>query len=312
MSKLQLPVVITPTRVELANRCHRRHFLADILGKARYFSPSLEFGSVIHAGVAAHWLKLKDGSQLDPFVAMNAEWTKRKVESDSLTLPLAEAMLRDYQQKASLAGPFTDQGNFKLVDVEQRFELPLRDSKLSFQMDRVVYDQDQNWMVIVDSKTAQRLDSRWDKQWETSIQMKLYRAGAMQVFQTGGRVDIVVEGILKHAPSDVRYYVCPEWSESLLKEAVHQAYMAVSLDRELIEQSSDVVNLANLDGEIEQKLLPNADKALILGVAMTPVNYQDCFSYGIECPFRRLCVADVEHRVDLVKAEYFDIQTEDY
>ncbi len=312
MSKLQLPIVVTPTRVELANRCHRRHFLSDILGKARYFSPSLEFGTVMHSAFAAHWMNQKAANPTDPFAVIDTEWAKRKVESDDLTPQLAKSMLSDYMAKAQIAGPFTAQGNFKLVDVEQRFELPIRDSRLSFQMDRIVHDPEQNWMVIVDSKTAGRLDSRWDRQWETSIQMKLYRAGAMQVFQTGGRVDIVVEGVLKHAPSDVRYYVCPEWSETLLKEAIHQAYMVASLDRDLVEQASDMVNLADSQGQIQQTLLPNAEKALALGVSMTPINYMDCYSYGVECPFRRICVADVEQRVDIMKAEFFDIQDEGY
>lgn len=308
--KLELPVTITPSRAELGARCHRRHFLSDILSKARYFSPSLEFGSVVHAGAAAHWLKR------DVSAALSAEWTKRKVESDSLTLKLAESMLDHYVQNAELAGPFTSQGNWKLVDVEQRFELPLMDTKLSFQTDRIVHDMDQNWMVIVDSKTAGRLDARWEKQWETSLQMKLYRAGAKQVFQTGGRVDVVIEGILKHVPSSLRYYVCPEWSDSLLKEAIHNAWLIASMDKELIEQCVEEEDVAGIvrdaqDNVVRSKSISiNPDKALALGVALTPVNYMDCFSYGIECPFRRICTADVDERVSIVKGEYFNIESE--
>src|SRR5258708_15842519 len=102
--------------------------------------------------------------------------------------------------------------------------------------------------------------------------MKLYRAGAMQVCQTGGRVDIVVEGVLKHAPSDVRYYVCPEWSETLLKEAIHQPYMVASLDRDLAEQASDMVNLADPQGQIQQTPLPNSENALSSASSITPTH----------------------------------------
>lgn len=320
MSKLQLPVIITPTRAELGARCHRRHFLADILSKARYFSPSLEFGSVVHAGAAAHWLNVKQPVVDEDSLAIietetwrpivQSEWSKRKIESESMTLKLAESMLEHYVQNAQLAGPFTEQGNWQLVDVEQRFELPLMDTKLSFQCDRVVYDKAQNWMVIVDSKTAARLDSKWDRQWETSLQMKLYRAGAKHVFQTGGRIDVVIEGILKHVPSAIRYYVCPEWSDSLLKEAIHNAWLIASMDKDLVEQSCDAVTLRDAQDNVITKQVPNEEKALALAVALTPVNYFDCYSYGIECPFRRICVADVDERVAIVKGEYFNVEGE--
>lgn len=312
--KLDLPVVITPTRAELGARCHRRHFLADVLGKARYASPSLEFGSVIHAGAAAHWLGQ------DVMKVLSDEWSKRfevlqagytsLPSQEKVSLAMANGMLDGYARNAQIAGPFTDQGDFKLVDVEQRFEIPLMDTKLSFQMDRVAYDKEQNWMVVVDSKTAARLDARWDKQWETSVQMKLYRGGAKKVFDTGGRIDIVVEGILKHVPSLVRYYVCPEWSDGILAEAAHNAYTIAKLDEEILTQGSDIVELADVTGKLTQKLTPNLAKIEEIALKFTPVNYFDCFSYGVECPFRRLCVSDVEHRVPILHAEYFDIEGE--
>ena len=304
MNKVQLPVVITPTRAELGARCHRRHFLADILGKARYVSPSLAIGSVAHTGFAAHWLK-QDVNGL-----MAQEWVKQKLDDSSkISLKTLESILDQYAREAKLAGPFTDQGDWKLVDVEQRFEIPLKDIKLSFQCDRIVYDKEQNWMVVVDSKTAGRLDARWDKQWEMSLQMKLYRAGAKQVFDTGGRIDIVVEGVLKDIPSVIRYYVCPEWSDSLLAEAAHNAYVIANMDRDVIEQGS-TESLPLVNGVLTS--VPDLAKIEQLAVNFTPVNYMDCYSYGIECPFRRLCTADVEERVAILHGEYFDTEEESY
>lgn len=306
MSKVQLPVIITPSRAELGARCHRRHFLGDILGKARYVSPSLGFGSVAHAGFGAHWLGQ------DVRGALSKEWGLQKIESDSLSLQMAEGMLDGYMQNAELAGPFTSQGNWKLVDVEQRFEIPLRDLKLSFQCDRIVYDKEQNWLVIVDSKTAGRLDAKWEKQWETSLQMKLYRAGIKQVFDTAGRIDVVIEGVLKHVPSTIRYYVCPEWSDGLLSEAGHNAYMIASMDKDLIEQGSTVIELADAEGTLSQKLVPDFATVEELAVKFSPVNYHDCFSYGVECQFRRICTANIEERVPILHAEYFDNPEESY
>ncbi len=316
MAKVQLPVVITPTRAELAARCHRRHFLSDILGKARYVSPSLGMGTVMHTGFSSHWLYVRGDKTSDWHKSISEEWQKQKIEHEGLTLALAEAMMKHYESNALIAGPLTSQGDFKLVDVEQRFEIPLRDIKLSFQMDRVVYDKDQDWMVIVDSKTAGRLDAKWERQWETSVQMKLYRAGAKQVFGHVGRLDIVVEGVLKHVPSDLRYYVCPEWSDGLLAEAGHNAYVHAAMDRDLIEQSlkpSLIIPVQrNAQDKPETTMVPDVSTLEELAVRFTPVNYFDCFSYGIECPFRRICVADVDQRVAILRGEYFDVQDEGY
>lgn len=303
MSKLQLPVVITPTRAELGARCHRRHFLADILGKARYVSPSLAIGSVGHTGFAGHWLNQ------DVRGLMADEWVKQKLDDSSkISLKTLEAILDQYAREAKLAGPFQDQGDWKLVDVEQRFEIPLKDTKLSFQCDRIVYDKAQNWLVVVDSKTAGRLDARWDKQWELSLQMKLYRAGVKHVFDTGGRIDIVVEGVLKDVPSVIRYYVCPEWSDGILAEAAHNAYVIAGMDKDVIEQGSNEV--AGVDGVLTKVI--DLAKIEQLAVNFTPVNYMDCYSYGVECPFRRLCTANVEERVPILHGEYFDNEEESY
>lgn len=315
MTRLTLPIVITPTRAELGARCHRRHFLSDQLGRARYSSPSLDFGTVVHAGASAHWLFATGRDKKDPKDVMKAEWDRLNIQSPKLSLAMANAMLDHYIQNAQIAGPFTSQGNFQLVDVEQRFEIPLRDVKLSFQCDRIAYDKEQNWLVVTDTKTAARLDAKWDRQWETSVQMKLYRAGVKQVFkfEPPARIDIIVEGLLKDIPSDIRYYVCPEWSDGLLAEAAHNAYTIAKLDEDIIQQGSDEINLTNDKGEKEwSKLTPNVQKIEELAVRFTPVNYMDCYSYGIECPFRRLCVADVEQRVPILHAEYFEIKEESY
>lgn len=314
MSHLELPVVITPTRAELGARCHRRHFLSDVLGKARYFSASLEFGSVVHAGAAAFWLG-RDWNE-----AVRLEWGKRfdanpQVSQESVSLQMATAMMEHYVKNAKIAGPFSDQGIWKRVDVEQRFEIPLRDLTLSFQCDRMAYNADENWLVVVDTKTAARLDPRWDRQWETSLQMKLYKAGAKHVFATGGRVDVVVEGLLKHVPSDLRYYACPDWSDGMLAEAAHNAYVIADMDRDLIEQASTEPALVipvhrNHKLEPDVKLVPNQQRAEELAVRFTPVNYMDCYSYNVECPFRRICTADIDERVGILRGEYFETEGE--
>lgn len=294
MPKTLLPVVVTPTRVELGLRCYRRHVLADILQRARYFSPSLEFGSVIHAGAAAHW------KGADAVVAVESEWYKRfemnpQISRGDLTIDMARAMIKKYQESAIMMGPFgLEPGDWQFVTVEDRLEVPLAGGgKLSFQTDRVVYNRSNAHLVIIDTKTGARLDKRWERQWETSLQMKLYKAGAAKAYDFEvDQVDVVIEGILKDVPSKIVYVPCPDWSVSTLHEAVDQARHIVALDHAFLTQNT----------------APMYDEA---AVNKTTLNYMSCFEYGVECPFRRLCTAEPEERVAILRAEYFEIQEDE-
>jgi PD-(D/E)XK nuclease superfamily protein len=318
--KLQLPVVVTPTRVELGLRCYRRHALADILQRARYYSPSLEFGSVMHAGAAAWWLNAEldgDVARAKAHQAVASEWAKRfdanpQVTPGDHSLAMAEAMIQTYTMTAEMSGPFgLESGSWQLVSVEDRLEVPLvigadRKAKLSFQTDRVVFNKANDHLVVVDTKTAARMDKRWDRQWETSLQMKLYKAAASRAYDMPPEnIDVVVEGMLKDVPSNVRYIPCPDWSVDLLNEAVRQAQYIAERDFELL-----VGAVAK-----DKYALPAAsrDSAKIIedAVNKTSINYMSCFEYGVECPFRRLCTAEPDERVAILQAEYFEIPDAD-
>jgi len=308
MSKLSLPVIVTPTRVELGLRCYRRHVLADILQRASYYSPSLEFGSVIHAGAAVWWNNARaDGNVARQLAAgaVVAEWAKRfdanpLLNPGDLTLELALAMIQSYTKLAELAGPFAiEDGEWQLVSVEDRLEIPIAgiDAKLSFQPDRVVFNKRNDHLVVVDTKTAARLDKKWERQWETSLQMKLYKAGAARAYDIPPEnIDIVVEGVLKDALSTIKYIVCPDWSASLLAEAGRQAAEIAKRDYALIAYEG-----APRDSQL---IMEDA-------VNKTALNYMSCFEYGVECPFRKLCLAEPEERVSLLLAEYFELKEED-
>lgn len=315
MSKISLPVVITPTRVELGLRCHRRHVFADVLSKIRYYSPSLEGGSVIHAGAASHWLLKSGMGKLDPIEAVRTEYDKRfvqkNVEQKNFSAELAESMTRYYVENAKLAGPFEDEG-WRLVDVEQRFEVPVKlpDGGLgiiSFQMDRVVENTITKRLVIIDTKTAGRFDAKWTRQWETSIQMKLYNALAKRVF---GRDDItvVIEGVLKHVPSEIKYVVCPQWGDAELGEALFLAQYVAERDRELILKG---VTRNVMDKTDVKPVLRTKEEIENIAVQYTVPNYGDCFAYNVECPYFRICTANVDERLPILRGEYFEIPEED-
>ena len=308
MSKIQLPVIVTPSRVELGLRCQRRHVLSDIVQVASFYSPSLEFGSVVHAGAASWWNDDGEGS------AMAREWHKRfemnpKINRGDLSLEMANAMMNAYREKAMLAGPFDAEGPWQLVSVEDRIELPLstgffedgteRKFILSFQTDRVVWNKETKHLVVVDTKTAGRLDKRWARQWETSLQMKLYKACAVAAYDMEPEnVSVVVEGVLKDVPSTIQYEVCPDWSADTLGEAVNQARIVALRDYDLIASSTEGIP---------------RDRHLVVNDALvnTAINYMSCYEYGVECPFRKLCTAEPEERIGILNGEYFEIPEAD-
>lgn len=294
MSRLHLPIVLTPTRAELGSRCHRRHFLSDILERNRYHSPSLAFGTVIHAAAAEWWRSFDHAAAArvlhDTYAAVDPS-----TFGQTTTEQLAQAMLTTYVQNAALAGPFQSMGPWQIVSIEDRLEIPLGRHRLSFQTDRVLFNKDRGHLVVVDTKTAQRLDARWERQWEMSLQMKLYRRAMQRVYDMP-LLDIVIEGVLKDMPSKLRYYTCPEWDAGMLDEAERQFIHVADMDRALVASEIDVP----VDTSIAEEW----------GVSKTAVNYHDCHSYNTECPFRRLCIAPVEQRVGILRAEYFETPSE--
>jgi len=261
----------------------------------------------MHSGVGAKWLGQSGPS------AIASEWQKRfamnpKINQGDLSLELANAMLQAYNEQANLAGPFVE-GEWQLVSVEDRLEVPLalglfddgieRKAKLSFQTDRVVWNKERSHLVVIDTKTAGRLDRRWARQWETSLQMKLYKAAAVTAYDMEPEnVSVVVEGILKDVPSRVQYEVCPEWSSGILAEAVNQARIVAMRDYELIASSVEGVP---------------RDRRLVVSDALnnTAVNYMSCYEYGVECPFRKLCTAEPEERIAILNGEFFEIPEAD-
>jgi hypothetical protein len=314
MAKTQLPVLVTPTRVELGLRCYRRHAISDILQRASYSSPSLEFGSVVHAGAGVWWAANKQKfSPADArgyaMAGLGQEYNKRftmnpEINVGDHTLELAQRMLENYLLTARIAGPLTDAADdWDITMVEERLEVPLLRNAdgvlglLSFQPDRMVSSKSLGVIAAVDTKTASRFDKRWMRRWEMSLQMKLYKAGLAKAYDWDpSKTEIIIEGVLKDVPSEVRYVACPDWSKDVLSEAVNQAHFIASRDYSLITSEDQPRNLVNIIQD---------------AVTKTSVNYEDCYAYGVECPFRKLCVAEPEQRVALLMAEYFEINEAD-
>jgi hypothetical protein len=196
-----------------------------------------------------------------------------------------------------------EQGNWQTVAVEQRLELPLvmknkEKATLSFQIDRLLYNNTNGHAVIVDTKTAGRLDKRWEAQWERSLQMKLYKAAICRAYDFDpDSVDVVIEGVLKDLPSQIKYLVCPAWSEAMLLEATKQAAMIAQKDYELISANGLPKDISLIEEEALNE---------------TEANYGDCFAYNLSCPFLRCCLAEPKERVGILRSEFFEVEDDSY
>jgi len=299
LPRISLPVVGTPSRTELGQRCHRRHVLSDILQQRIYISPSAAFGTVIHSGVAQHW---NSANQRDVLEIVRSTWREQfhrpNVNAEGHPEELALAIIEGYAKTATLAGPFGLVGPWQLVSVEQRLEIPVGRFVLSFQTDRVLYNKELDRILVIDTKTAGRLDARWRRQWELSLQMKLYKYGTSIAYDREN-VDVVIEGVLKDVPTKIEYVTTPEWDSATLAEAVNQFEQMAARDEALILKCTHngVVDLDEL-----------TERALVL----TEFNYQDCYSYNVECPYRRLCVASPGERLAILRSDYFENSEELY
>lgn len=278
--------ILTPTRVELGSRCHRRHVITDILEKGLYESAAAKFGNVVHTGTA-EWWKSRDLTKVEAAViAEGKKWEHILDEKHSLAL--AQTMVEQYTEKASLSGLFGE--DLQIVTIEERLPVKVPFGEMTFQLDRLLA-RDNDRLILVDTKTASRIDQKWRGQWNRSMQMRLYKRLLELTYRMP--VDIVIEGLEKKLPLKIEYVLCPDFSAGELDEAFWLAEGIAKKDKEIL-------TLFLEKGE---------EYGIEAAVGRTEFNYQDCFSYNVPCPFLKLCEAPVEERRGLL-GEYLDISAD--
>lgn len=271
----ELPVLLTPTRVELGQRCWRRHALNDILCLQLWKSPSALFGNVMHTGARAWW---ESQSAAVTMQAVQMDYASRLPEGHkTMTIQLATAMMEEYMKSARPAGLM--QGDWKLVEIEKRFEISLGGFRVSAQMDRVLT---KGWELNqIDTKTASRIDKRWFDAWPMSIQQKLYAHVIKEVYGDYPTY-LQIEGLEKK-PGKPPVYVQVPVVPSLVEEAVAQFVQVAEKDQAALQKAS-VDGVFSLE-KLEDYVLQSPD-----------FNPQDCHSYNTECPYLRICTAPPEDR----------------
>jgi hypothetical protein len=229
--------------------------------------------------------------------ALEAAWKEYQPDGAKHTLEMAIKMYETYTANAALAGPYP--GDYRIFSIEERNEIEFEGRILSFKMDRVVESLTDGALIILDLKTASKLNDKWHGNFNRSLQMKLYRFGAQLKYDRD--VEVVIEGLSKDARPKFEHHVCPAWDGDTLVEAFLEWERHAKMDEEFIQMALDRAAETGKDPW---------DVAEEIGVLDTPFNYGDCYSYFFECPYYKLCTAPPSMRLLLLQADYERVESD--
>lgn len=268
-------------------RCLRKHGLADNLSylpNDADEAAALEFGERLHHSSALYW---QSGDPAEGATYLRSlKWPLNEKHHSGLAMSLWGS----YAATARLM-PFGTAGQkWEAIAIEKRVILDVAPGlKLSYQLDRLLREQDSDRLALVDLKTAARCDMRWADQWKRDLQMKLYSAAVAKEY--GRPLDwLIVEGLAKDKAT-VNYVVVPEFSEDMRSEAWRAFEWVANHDRELLDS---VTHDGVVDGE----------KLAFQLLTQSPFSPAECFAYGHPCDYLRLCDAEPSERVALFKEGY--------
>jgi len=289
---IRKPVVLSASRAETSSRCHRRHVLGAVVDRKLFNDPyatTLDFGTVMHAGTCEWWRNDDAQSALGE---TRTVWKRLRPSGDRHSLEMAEMMMTGYIKTARLAVNMP--GDWEIATIggelmlERRMLLTLNGRVFSFQLDRLLVNQHNDYL-IVDTKTSARIDTRWHRRWDLNLQQMLYRAGVAKIVPEDHRNLLgVIEGLEKKAPFKLVPHTLPQWDQAQLGEALAQWETRAMEDERLLTLGEDLAMEKHGHDYTQEQLREVVEG---LAVTMTDVNYDDCFAYGRECEYRRLCVA---------------------
>lgn len=305
-------VVLSPTRGELAARCHRRHLLSDRLHlrpRVADKSPALTFGGSVHVARDAFWEEATDpdGYELPERRPRALEAAQEAFRShypdpglDYHTVDLGMLLLAEYAKNAKLGGVVP--GDWKILHREQRFhyDLPLSDSatlRIYYTIDTLL-ENAEGELCIMDLKTASKLSGLWRASQTNAIQIRAYKA--LEEARLGRPISYVqVEGLQKKDDSGRMEYVWADasWTPSYVSEAL-QLLKGIGL--------ADFRFLSTAGGSFDSALA-----AALTNPALATFNQMDCKSYYYTCPFYDLCYSDPELRIGLALSDY-EVDVQDY
>lgn len=290
-------VILSPTRVEGGTKCIRKHLLSDVVSyqpSGKEDAAALEFGTRMHRATALLW------TTGDALVGSEYLRAQRWPLNEKHTLGLALQCYATYVATARLF-PYSDLGEpmekWEAVAIEERVLLSVKPGLvLSFQLDRLVREQTTKKLALIDLKTAAKTDARWVRQWQRSLQMKLYSETVLQKY--GQELDwLIIEGMSKDTAAITLVPVNP-FSTGMRAEAWRSFEWIAFHDRQIL----DACTLP--DGSID------VDRLVNRSLTEAPFNPNECFSYGSACDYLPLCDAEPEERIALFKEGYEYVEPE--
>lgn len=309
---IRLPVVLSPSRAELAARCHRRHVLHEVCDRRSFNSPSAAFGTVVHKGCAVWWLT---GSKYEALSELRDEWNERRPSGDKHTMEMGEDLLECYISNAELVPRALEEDiNWELLEdeegrfIERRVEIELEGKILSFQLDRALVSVTKN-IIIADIKTTSRLNSKVEAGWARSLQQKLYVVGVRKKFPWVKKVFSFIEALEKKASPVFKLVELPQWTEKQLDEAL-ESWLASAEEDELVIGKGVEVAIARHGEKYTDEQLREAVEEI--AVTQTTFNYMDCYSYFLQCPYLPLCDSSPELRIGQLWSDFEIHETEGY
>jgi len=322
---IRLPVTLSPSRAELACRCHRRHVLHEVVDRRSFNSPSAAFGTVVHKGASEWW---GTGNNSKALFALQMEWDKYRTSLESgsdrtqakHSLPMAEEMLESYIEKAKLVPidfgmDYYAHEEWRLLSdaegefLERRVEIAIHGKILSFQLDRALTDGDD--ICIADLKTTSKLDDRVEATWKRSLQQKLYVVGVRQKFPWAKNIYSYIEALEKKATPVFKLVELPQWTAGQLDEALEIWLSCAEEDELIIGKGMELaVERFKVETPSPEQLRECVEE---VAVTQTSFNYMDCYSYWLECPYlRKICEVSPELRVGALWADFEIHETEGY
>lgn len=303
------PLQGSPSRTELASRCHRRHLLSDHLRRSRTLSPHLYFGGRIHDGVYTWWqeLEVKGTSAAAAYqAALEAALSGWAGPQGSyMTEDLARQIMVAYTEGAQLSAGLP--GRWQLVEAERRAKVAYGPYHLSFQTDRLLESLDEPGLyAVVDTKTTGWTWPKWRDAMSRSLQQKLYQMALRRLYGYDVK-HTVCEGIGKRSHRGMKqgeivyHWASLGWTESMLEEAWQRWVSVMEQDSAWVAASYERAGLSGVRSPSE---LSDAERAALYTaaaeIALTEAAYNphDCESFGQTCEYAQLCDNAPEDRLE--------------